>query len=155
MKIISIFATMKRILASLVFLVLLCAPEAGAQSLGQLHYGDLVFSTCLPHNPKEPITMSEERLKIALNCIRRTFGDIREYEEYYGECCGMHHLEVLLESGDVLDFEEGRLCGFTLVSSRFTVAKEWFKGGLRVGRKPSTPKWGYYHRTPKRPSRLV
>ena len=134
---------MNRILPLLTVVFLLCAPGARAQSLGQVQYGDRVFSTGLrvqsipwPDDAKEEM-MSEERLGIALDCIRKTFGPIKEYREYYSECCGMHHFHVVLESEDELDFENGELCEFTLVSSRFPVAKEWFKGGLRVGRKPS------------------
>ena len=83
--------------------------------------------------------MSKERRETALECVERTFGKVKEYTECYGECCGMHHLEVVLENGDELDFEEGRLVGYNLITPKFLVAKENFKGGLRVGAKPGTP----------------
>ena len=132
---------MKPVFLFLAFLFLLLAPKAQAQSIGQVKLGDRVFSTELPpwQEDQEPEMMSEERLEIALDCIRKTFGKIQEYKEYYGECCGKHHFDVILESGDELGFEEGILNDFNLVSPQFPAAKEWFKGGLRVGKIPPQP----------------
>lgn len=134
---------MSRFLASIAVLFLL-EITASAQSVGNVKYGSQVFHTGLPSFamtalPADPPMMTSERKEIVIRCIEKTFGKIKEYKEYYGECNGMHCFDVTLESGDKLDFEEGYLMGYELVSSRFSSSKEWFKGGLRVGQKPAQP----------------
>lgn len=128
-------------------LLLLLSATLRAQTIGQVEYGARIFSTGLPHVGNDhpwsedftPPMMTKERRETALECIEWTFGKVVKYEEFYGECCGMHHLWVALESGDWVDFEEGLLSAIELNSPRFTVARELFREGLRVGRKPGEP----------------
>ena len=124
-----------------------------AQRIGQVQYGNRVFSTRLPRYendlPEDPPMMSKERRELALECIEWTFGKVKEYQESYGECCGLHHFTVVLEGGDEIDFEEGRLAGYELVTPRFLVAPERMKGGLRVGRKPGPPVSEKIHNEPR------
>lgn len=134
---------MSRFLASIAVLFLL-EITASAQSVGNVKYGSQVFHTGLPSFamtalPADPPMMTPERKEIVIRCIEKTFGKIKEYKEYYGECSCMHCFDVTLESGDHLDFEEGCLVGYSLVSPLFSSCKEWFKGGLRVGQKPAQP----------------
>ena len=136
---------MKRILSFLLlFTYLLTGTEARAQIIGQVRYGSRIFSPCLPYtNGSDTLPMmTAERRAIALRCVERTFGKIKEYQEYYGECTESHILDVTLESGDRLYFDNGRLDGFTVVSPRFAVARDWFRGGLRVGRQPAEHRKG-------------
>ena len=138
----------------LILFVLLLLPGAlRAQAIGQVPYGARVFSTGLPHYendlPENPPMMAKETREKALECIEWTFGKVKEYEESYGECCGLHHFSVVLEGGDVIDFEEGRLAGYQLVTPRFLVAPERMKGGLRVGRKPGPPVSEKIHNEPR------
>jgi hypothetical protein len=133
--------TMKRtvLILFLVWLPVLLA----AQQIGQVQYGARVFSTGLPRYendlPEDPPMMAKETREKALECIEWTFGKVLEYYEFYGECCGRHHFSAVLEGGDEIYFEEGRLAGYELVTPRFLVAPERMKGGLRVGRKPGPP----------------
>ena len=143
---------MKRsiLLFSVLFLL---TPSLWAQSIGQVPCYARIFSTGLPHYegnlPEDPPMMSKEKRETALECIEWTFGKVKEYTECYGECCGMHHLDAVLENGDTLFFEEGRLVGYDLASPRFVVAKESVKGGLQVGRKPGTPLTDKVHIEPR------
>ena len=146
---------MKRLLL-LFFALCLLTPVLRAQSLGNVPYGARIFSTGLPSfagkmdRPDDLPMMSKERRETALECIEWTFGKVKEYKEAYGECCAMHHLNVVLENGDELDFEEGRLVGYTLITPKFLVGKECMKGGLRVGRKPGTPLRKTVHNEPRK-----
>jgi hypothetical protein len=130
---------MKRILF-LLFLLLLPA-ALRAQAIGQVHFGDRVFSTGLPARIPESYfedggpKMTKERREIALRCVERTFGKVKEYQEYWGECTSEHILVVTLESGDNISFDDGRLGSYTIVSSRFTVGADVLNGGLKVGQK--------------------
>ena len=141
----TVSAHMKRF--RIIPLLLLLSAALQAQTIGQVEYGCRIFSTGLPHIGNEhswsedftPPKMTKERRETALECIEWTFGKVVKYEEDYGECCGMHHFWVSLESGDWVDFEEGFLEAIELNSPRFTVARELFRGGLRVGRKPGEP----------------
>ncbi len=141
---------MKKVL--IVLIILFPAMLQAQTTIGQVHRGSLIFSTCLPHYGHEyprgddftPHLMTKERREIALKCIERTFGKVKDYEEFYGDCTGTHLFSVTLESGDIICCEEGKLESFELNSSRFAVAKEWFKGGLRVGRKPGQPRDSRY-----------
>ena len=143
---------MKRMVLIL-FLVWLPALLA-AQRIGRVELGARVFSTGLPHYadelPENPPMMSKERRELALECIEWTFGKVKEYQESYGECCGLHHFTVVLEGGDEIDFEEGRLAEYQLVTPRFLVAPERMKGGLRVGRKPGPPVSDRIHNEPRK-----
>ena len=141
---------MKRIV--LLFFVLFLLPVAlRAQSVGLVQYGDQVFSTGLPRNyvpdgnsywidkttgEEFYKMMSPERLKAALASIERTFGPVKEYKESYNECAAEPMLSVTLTNGDQLDFEDGCLNDFHIVTYRFTIDSDMFPGGLRVGRKP-------------------
>lgn len=133
---------MKQILIT--FLLLL--PVAlQAQSIGQVKFGDEVFSTGLPeiidtyYNSEtgEYIKMSKERRETALECIEWTFGKVASYEEGMNECQGFHFFFVALISGDEISFDDGCLSDYTIVSPRFLVAADMFDGGLRVGQKPN------------------
>ena len=130
---------MKRLI---VILSLLIVPFAVmAQAIGQVPFGARVFSTGLPATipmkyfenggPK----MSKERRGIAIRCIERTFGKVKEFDEYWGECADVHIFVVKLESGDDICFENGCLGPYTIVSPRFTVGRDCLQGGLRVGQK--------------------
>ena len=138
----------------LILFVLLLLPGAlRAQAIGQVPYGARVFSTGLPryeNDPPEDLPMmAKETREKALECIEWTFGKVKEYQEGYGECCGLHHFSVVLEGGDEIDFEEGRLAGYQLVTPRFLVAPERMKGGLRVGQKPGPPVSEKIHNEPR------
>ena len=132
---------MKRILLIL-FLTGLLPGALRAQSVGRVHYGSRVFSTNFPAKlPDEYFEndgpkMPKERREIALRCIERTFGKVKENKEYWGSCTGSHEFRIILESGDELWFDDGCLGAYTMVSSRFTIASDMFPGGLKVGRKP-------------------
>ena len=130
----------------LIFLLLLAILSASlhAQSIGQIHYGDQIFSTCLPPYddnllPEDQPLMSPERLQKALECVENTFGKVKEYHEYWGQCCGIHHLRVTLITDECVDFEDGCLTTMMITTPRFVVAKEYFRGGLCVGQKPGAP----------------
>ena len=124
------------------FLLVLLPVASQAQSVGRVRHGDRVFSTNFPAKipdeyfenggPKLP----KERREIALRCIERTFGKVKEYTEHWGDCTGEHIFTAILESGDTLYFDDGRLGTYTIVSPRFTIDAEMFPGGLKVGRKP-------------------
>ena len=80
----------------LILFVLLLLPGAlRAQAIGQVPYGARVFSTGLPryeNDPPEDLPMmAKETREKALECIEWTFGKVKEYQEGYGECCGLHH----------------------------------------------------------------
>ena len=131
---------MKRVVFIL-FVLFLLPGALRAQAVGQVRFGSRVFSTGFPaHIPEEYFEndvpkMPKERREIALRCVERTFGKVKEYEEYWGDCIGSHMLKVILESGDELWFADGCLDGYTIVSSRFTVAADKLRGGLKVGQK--------------------
>ena len=131
---------MKRTVLFLLFLVLLPA-ALRAQAIGRVHCGDLVFSTGFPAKMPDSYfenggpKMPQERREIALRCVERTFGKVKEYQEYWGDCTGEHVFVVTLESGDELCFVDGRLDTYTIVSSRFTVGADKLRGGLKVGQK--------------------
>jgi len=138
---------MKRILIILAFLLASGGKEVFAQDLGLVNYGDTIFVTKLPKYegldiPEDAPMMTPERRALAFRCIENTFGKIVKYEECYGACTGLHYLTVTLDSGDEISFEDGCLSDFTIVSSRFPVAMDWFEGGLRVGSAPAQPKKG-------------
>ena len=61
---------------------------------------------------------------LEITASAQSVGKIKEYKEYYGECNCMHCFDVTLESGDKLDFEEGYLMGYEMVSSRFSSSNE-------------------------------
>jgi hypothetical protein len=138
---------MKRVF--LILFVLALLPLAlRAQSVGQVRYGDQVFSTGLPDGYQASsdfdeetgeeigVHMPAERRKKALECIERSFGSVKDYKEGYNGCQGGHILSVTLTHGDKLEFEDGCLKDFYIVTSRFTIDSDMFPGGLRVGRKP-------------------
>ncbi len=136
---------MKRILIILTFLLLSGGMRAIAQDLGLVNYGDTIFVTKLPKYegldaPEDAPLLTPERRALALQSIENKFGKIEKYEECYGACTGLHYLIVTLDSGDEISFEDGCLSDFTIVSSRFPVAMDWFEGGLRVGSAPAQPK---------------
>ena len=124
-------------------LVLLLIPFAlQAQAIGQVPYGARIFSTGFPASlPDEYFEdggpkMSKERRETAIRCVERTFGKVKEYEEYWGDCIGAHMFHVTLESGDEIWFDDGYLGDYNIVSSRFAVGKDLLGGGgLRVGQK--------------------
>jgi hypothetical protein len=128
------------------FLLALVPAVLQAQSLGQVKCYSLFFSTGIPEdaemrwNPEtgDFIKMPQEHREAALKSIERTFGKIESYEETYNECQGRHVVVVTLDSGDTIDFEEGRLSTYTIVSPRYLIAGDMFDGGLRVGQKPNT-----------------
>lgn len=128
-----------------IILLLLVPILLRAQSVGEVRYGSEVFSTGLPANIDnywDPETgvhlrMPKERRETAIECIEWTFGKVESYKESYNECQGYPVFEVILTSGDKLDFEDGCLGDYTIVSPRFLVAADMFEGGLRVGRKPN------------------
>ena len=75
-----------------VILLLLSIPVVlQAQAIGQVPFGAKVFSTGLPASiPDECFEdggpkMSEERLEIAIRCVEKTFGKVKEYNEYWGD----------------------------------------------------------------------
>ena len=130
---------MKRLI---VILSLLIVPFAVmAQAIGQVPFGARVFSTGLPATipmkyfenggPK----MSKERRGIAIRCIERTFGKVKEFDEYWGECADVHIFVVKLESGDEISFVNGCLGQYDIVSPRFSVGSDYLRGGLRVGQR--------------------
>ena len=133
---------MKRIF--ILFLLLLPA-ALQAQSLGQVKYGDRIFSTGLPedvdsyYDPEtgEYIKMSKERREAALECIERTFGKVASYEEGFNECAGAHFFDVTLTSGDEIGFDNGHLHDYTIGTPQFLIAADMFVYGLRVGQKPN------------------
>ena len=132
---------MKRIF---IFFLLFLPMALQAQSIGQVKFGDVIFSTGLPtdvdcHDPEtgEYIKMGKERREAALESIERTFGKIASYEEGYNECQGEHYISVTLTSGDKIGFGNGCLYDYTIVSPIFLVAADMFDGGLRVGQKPN------------------
>jgi hypothetical protein len=128
-----------------IILLLLVPILLRAQSVGEVRYGSEVFSTGLPANIDnywDPETgvhlrMPKERRETAIECIEWTFGKVESYKESYNECQGYPVFEVILTNGDKLDFEDGCLGDYTIVSPRFLVAADMFEGGLRVGRKPN------------------
>lgn len=136
---------MKRTLIIFAFLLLSGGMTAIAQDLDLVNYGDTVFVTNLPKYegldiPEDAPLLTPEGRALALQSIENKFGKIEKYEECYGACTGLHYLTVTLDSGDEITFENGCLNNFTIVSSRFPVAMDWFKGGLRVGSAPAQPK---------------
>ena len=116
-----------------------------AQSIGQVKFGDRIFSTGLPedvnsyHDPEtgEYIKMSKERREAALECIEWTFGKVASYKEGFNECQGTHFVSVTLAGGDEICFESGCLNDYTIVTPQFLVAADMFVDGLRVGQKPN------------------
>ena len=125
-----------------VILLLLAIPVAlQAQSIGQVAWGARVFSTGFPASiPDEYFEdggpkMSKERREIAIRCVEKAFGKVKEYKEYWGDCTGEHVFTVKLESGDEISFYDGCLGQYDIVSPRFTVGKDYLRGGLRVGQK--------------------
>lgn len=112
-----------------------------AQAIGQVGLGARVFSTGFPARmPDEYFEdggpkMSKERREIAIKCIERTFGKIKEHVEYWGDCTGEHLFVVTLESGDEICFADGCMVQYDIVSSRFSVGSDVLEGGLRVGQK--------------------
>ncbi len=123
-----------------VILLLLFIPVAlQAQAIGQVPFGARVFSTGFPDTEKywgdDGPTMSKERRNTAIGCIERTFGPVREYNEYWGECTGEHIFIVKLESGDEISFVNGCLGQYDIVSPRFSVGSDYLRGGLRVGQR--------------------
>lgn len=130
---------MKRLIV--IFLLLIVPIALKAQAIGQVPFGARVFSTGLPASiPIEVIDnggpkMTKERREIAIRCIERTFGKIKEFSEHWGDCVYEHITVVLLESGDEICFSDGCLNQYIIVSPRFTVGKDHLRGGLRVGQK--------------------
>ena len=125
-----------------VILLLLAIPAAlQAQAIGQVPLGARVFSTGFPASiPDEYFEdggpkMSKEKRETAIRCIEKTFGKVKEYNEYWGDCTGEHIFDVKLESGDEISFYDGCLGQYDIVSSRFSVGKDHLRGGLRVGQK--------------------
>lgn len=130
-----------------IILLLLIIPVAlQAQAIGQVPWGARVFSTGFPASiPDEYFEdggpkMSKERREIAIKCVERTFGKIKEHYEYWGNCIGKHIFVVKLESGDEIGFDDGCLGFYDIVSSRFSVGRDVLHGGLRVGQKLNPPK---------------
>lgn len=129
----------KRFTIILLFLVIPVALQA--QAIGQVRYGSRVFSTGFPASiPDEYFEdggpkMSKERREIAIRRVEKTFGKVKEYKEYWGDCTGEHIFDVILESGDEISFANGCLGPYDIVSSRFTIGKDYLRGGLRVGQK--------------------
>ena len=128
------------------FLLSLVPAALQAQSIGQVECYRQFFSTGIPEdtenlwNPEtgDFIKMSQECREAALESVERTFGKIESYQETYNECQGKHVLVVTLDNGDTIDFENGRLSTYTIVSPRYLIAADMFDGGLRVGQKPNT-----------------
>ena len=124
-----------------IFLFLLFPYVLQAQAIGQVPWGARVFSPNFPAKiPDEWFEgdgpkMSEERREIALRCIERTFGKVKEYEEHWGDCIGELFFEVELETGDRICFVDGCVDSYDIVSSRFAVGRDRLPGGLRVGQK--------------------
>ena len=125
-----------------VLLLLLIPTALQAQAIGKVPCGARVFSTGFPASiPDEYFEnggpkMSKERRETALECIEWTFGKVKEYEEYWGDCTGEHIFYVKLESGDEIWFDDGCLGTYHIVSSRFAVGRDHLRGGgLRVGQK--------------------
>ena len=131
---------MNRFIIILLFLLLIPV-SLQAQAIGQVAWGSRVFSTGFPATiPDEYFEndgpkMSKERREIAIKCVERTFGKIKEYHEYWGDCIGEHMFIVKLESGDEIGFCDGCLGYYDIVSSRFSVGRDVLRGGLRVGQK--------------------
>ena len=130
---------MKRFRAILMLLLLPMVLQA--QAIGQVPLGARVFSTGLPASiPDEYFEdggpkMSKERREIAIRCVENTFGKVKEYKEYWGDCIGGHIFTVTLESGDEIWFDDGCLRSYDIVSSRFSIGRDHLRGGLRVGQK--------------------
>ena len=125
-----------------ILLLLLIPAALHAQAIGQVPRGARVFSTGFPATiPDEYFEnggpkMSKERREIAIRCIEHTFGKVKEYDEYWGECIVEHIFHVKLESGDEIWFDDGCLGTYCIVSSRFAVGKDrLWGGGIRVGQK--------------------
>lgn len=125
-----------------VVLLLLAIPVAlHAQAIGQVPWGARVFSTGFPASiPDEYFEeggpkMSKERREIAIRCVEKTFGKVKEYNECWGECSGEHIFDVKLESGDEIYFYDGCIGQYVIVSPRFSVGGDHLQGGLRVGQK--------------------
>jgi hypothetical protein len=130
---------MKRI--RIILLLLIIPVSLQAQAIGQVSWGSRVFSTGFPASiPAEYFEdggpkMSKERREIAIRCIEKTFGKVKEYQEYWGDCIGEHVFIVTLDSGDEISFHDGCLGQYDIVSPRFSVGKDYLRGGLRVGQK--------------------
>ena len=124
-----------------IFLFLLFPYVLQAQAIGQVPWGARVFSPNFPAKiPDEWFEgdgpkMSEERREIALRCIERTFGKVKEYKEHWGDCTGEHIFVVELETGDEITFADGCLVEYDIISPRFSVGGDCLRGGLRVGQK--------------------
>lgn len=125
-----------------VILLLLVIPLAlQAQAIGQVPWGSRVFSTGFPASIPDGYfedggpKMSKERREIAIRCVEKTFGKVKEYHEYWGNCTGEHMFVVTLESGDEISFYDGRLGQYDIVSPRFSIGSDHLRGGLRVGQK--------------------
>ena len=130
-----------------IILLLLVIPVAlQAQAIGQVTWGARVFSTGFPASiPDEYFEdggpkMSKERREIAIKCVEKTFGKVKEYNEYWGNCTGEHVFIVTLESGDEISFYDGCLGQYDIVSPRFSVGRDHLRGGLRVGQKLNVKK---------------
>ena len=80
---------MKRI--GIILLLLIIPVSLQAQAIGQVSWGSRVFSTGFPASiPAEYFEdggpkMSKERREIAIRCIEKTFGKVKEYQEYWGD----------------------------------------------------------------------
>ena len=126
---------------ALLLLLLLFPAALHAQAIGQVPWGARVFSTGLPasaagYTSDEGPKMTKERRETALECIEWTFGKIKEYEEYWGECTDEHIFHVVFENGDWISFYNGRIGQYRIVSNRFAVGADFLRGGgLRVGQK--------------------
>ena len=128
------------------FLLSLVPAALQAQSLGQVKCDSQIFSTGISKDVEKHwdpetgdfIKMSKECREAALESVERTFGKIESYQETYNECQGKHVLVVTFDNGDTIDFENGRLSTYTIVSPRFVIASDMFESGLRVGQKPNT-----------------
>ena len=127
-----------------------------AQAIGQVPFGARVFSTGFPDTEKywgdDGPTMSKERRNTAIGCIERTFGPVREYNEYWGECTGEHIFIVKLESGDEISFVNGCLGQYDIVSPRFSVGSDYLRGGLRVGQRINPQKLSGGGQAPRHPT---
>ena len=131
---------------SIILFLLLIPAALQAQAIGQVPWGARVFSTGFPASiPDEYFEeggpkMSKDRREIAIRCVERTFGKIKEYQEYWGDCSGKHVFIVTLESGDEISFNDGCVGQYDIVSPRFSVGRDHLRGGLRVGQKLNVKK---------------
>ena len=93
----------------IILLLLIIPVSLQAQAIGQVPWGARVFSTGFPASiPDEYFEdggpkMSKERREIAIKCVEKTFGKVKEYNEYWGNCTGEHMFIVTLESGDEIN----------------------------------------------------